>query len=822
MTPTGPALSYRTPAATWNEGLPLGNGRIGLMVHGDAAATRWELNDDTCWSGWPGSTAGRPASDEPAPEVVERVRRALLDGDVETAEREIRKVQFGHSQSYQPLAALTVLTDPATRLEQRRLDLSTAVASWRTDGPTGPGQVDAFVSAPAGAVVGEHRWERPTDVRVRLEAAHSGFGYCRLEADGDGLGLLTRMPSDAYPSHDRSDEALVFDPTPGHAVTAAVAVRVVTDGTVTAVPGDGPEAPVEVAVSGATRLVLLVTTSTDFVDAATPPHGRVEELLPDARARATALTGRDVAGLRAEHEADHAALFGRFTLVLGDGTDQPGDDTDVLLERAARGDVSPTLVALAVQYGRYLLIASSRPGTRAAHLQGLWNRHLQPPWSSNYTVNINTEMNYWLAAPGNLLECAEPFHTLVEELARTGRETARRVYDRPGWAAHHNADVWGFSLPVGDGTSDPCWAAWPMAGPWLLRHLAEHHRFTGDAGLLLDRGWPLVDGAVRFLLSWLVTLPDGTLGTAPSTSPENRYLTDSGRAAVTVSSTMDLALARDLLRTWLTCADLLQGTDGSVDGDRPDPARREQVEAALSRLPLPEPTARGSYPEWHLDLPEAEPTHRHQSHLYDLFPGDAVQRHDPAHTDRLAAMAESLRLRGSHSTGWSIAWRVALHARLGGVDGAVASLGHYLTPVDEPTDDRRGRVDVPGGVYRNLLCAHPPFQIDGNFGVAAGVVEMLLQSHRLDEGRPVLDLLPCLPPQWPAGSLTGVRARGGLVVDLHWEAGRVRELRVRAEQDREVLVVAPDAEPAVLSLRGDEPASWSPAPQPSASRIRSS
>ncbi|SDE51463.1 glycosyl hydrolase family 95 catalytic domain-containing protein [Auraticoccus monumenti] len=806
-----PALSSTTPALSWNDGFPLGNGRTGVMVHGEAGEVRWDLNDDTCWSGSPATTAGRPASDEPSPEVVERVRQALLDGDVETAEREIRKVQHGHSQSYQPLAALTVVTDPTTRLLHRRLDLSTGVARWQTDGPTGTGEVEAFVSAPAGAVVAEHRWERPTDVRVLLTAAHAGLGFCRVETDEDGLTLVSRMPSDVWPSHERTDDPIRFDPAPGRAVTAALAVRVRTDGALTVTGPDDPAGPGRLQVTASTRLTLVVTTGSDFVDAATPPHGRVDEVLADVRDRADAVAGRDVAGLRAEHEADHRALFDRLELVLGDGTDQPDDDTDALLARARGGDVSPALVTLAVQLGRYLMIASSRPGSRASNLQGIWNRLLQPPWSSNYTVNINTEMNYWLAAPGNLLECAEPLHGLVEDIARTGRETARRVYGRPGWAAHHNSDVWGYSMPVGQGDSDPCWAAWPMAGPWLLRQLAEHHRYTGDPGLLLSRGWPLVDGAVEFVLSWLVVLPDGTLGTAPSTSPENRFLTTSGSAAVTVSSTMDLALARDLLRTWTTCAELL-GRGDDVPADPPvDPDRRRQVADALARLPLPEPTARGTYPEWHSDLPEAEPAHRHQSHLYDVHPGDALHRHDPDHRARLEAVAETLRLRGSHSTGWSIAWRVALHARLADVPAAVASLGHYLTQVDDGTDDRHGQTAVAGGVYRNLLCAHPPFQIDGNFGVAAGVLEMLVQSSELDRGRPVLDLLPCLPAEWSSGSLRGVRARGGLVLDLTWRDGAVQRLGVTSPTDQQVVLHAPGTGPLVLDLSADGPTWWPPA-----------
>ncbi len=783
---SSPALVYATPAASWEEALPLGNGRLGAMVFGPPQAQRWQVNDDTCWSGWPGSVLGRPASDEPSPEVVSRARAALLAGDVATAEAEVRKVQYGHSQAYQPLGEVTLLDPGAADLVTRRLDLAAGVVSWRlADGTTG----ESFASAPDQALLVEQRWARPATVEVLLTAAHAGLGHSRVEGDGDdGLVLVSRMPSDVWPGHDRSEDAVHFDQTPGRAVTAVLALRLDTDGRLEPAPGAGAG----LRVVAATRLRLVLTSATDFVDPLTPPHGRLPEVRADAVDRARGLLSTSGAELRRRHEADHRALFDRFDVELGDGSDPVDADTDLLLARAAGGDVDPALVALVVQYGRYLLMGSSRPGSRAANLQGIWSPHLQPPWSSNYTVNINTEMNYWPAHPTNLVECAEPLHELVELVARTGTETARRVYGLPGWAVHHNVDVWGFTLPVGTGTADPAWAAWPMAGPWLLRHLQEHHRFTGDPRVL-ERAWPLVDGAAQFLLGWLVRLPDQTLGTAPSTSPENRYLTADGPAAVTVSATMDIALCRDLLRFWLRCAD-------AVPAEQVPVGRREQVADALAALPLPTPTDRGTYPEWREDLPEAEPTHRHQSHLYDVHPGDAVTRYDPRHAGLLAAASETLRRRGSYSTGWSIGWRVCLHARLADVAAAESSIGHYLRLVGPGGSGPAGA----GGVQRNLLCSHPPFQIDGSFGVTAGVVEMLLQSHGTVAGRVVLDLLPCLPAAWQQGRLSGVRARGGLVLDLGWAGGQVQRLRVVAASPVGVLLRRPGCADEPVDLPAGE------------------
>ncbi|QDP96573.1 glycoside hydrolase family 95 protein [Microlunatus elymi] len=779
-------LQYESAAGEWTDALPIGNGRLGAMIFGDPQHDHWQLNDDTCWSGWPGNVVGEPASQEPSPQVIERVRNALLDGDVATAEREIHKVQYGHAQTYQPLADLRLeVAGEVGALQRRTLDLNTAITGWQSDAAS----AEIFASAPAGAIIGNYRYRTPQTITIALQAAHQQYGRSTLTTDDRLLILTTRMPSDVAPDRDRPDEPVRFDDAPGHAVTAAVVVAVRTDGTI------NTEAQT-ITVRDATWLQLAVATETDFVDPRTLPHGDHDQLIAAASARALAAADAEFDALRDDHEAEYASWFDRFDLRLGRAdtgeTARTGEahetaesgrtSTDLLLQGSAAGELDPELVALMVQFGRYLMISSSRPGSRAINLQGIWNHHLQPPWGSDYTVNINTEMNYWPVLPANLAECAEPLYQQVETMAETGVDTARRVFDRPGWAAHHNADVWGFTLPVGNGTAKPCWATWPMAGFWLLRHFWEHYEFTGDRQFLTERLWPLLDGAVEFALATLIILPDGSLGVVPSTSPENSFRTEDGdTAAVTISATMDIALLRDAFRTWLETAEIVGAQGDSIDRDR-----RRAVAEAYQRLPLPEPTARGSYPEWRDDLREAEPEHRHQSHLYDLFPGDAVNVYAPEQAHRIAAMAESLRLRGPHSTGWSLAWRICLHARLHDVDHALQSLRLFLSPVPEQQSGRHA-----GGVYRNLFCAHPPFQIDGNFGATAGVIEMLVQSHGRRDGEIILDLLPCLPAEWPEGTVRGVRARGGLTIDFAWSDGRITELTINSADDQQVWLRMP-------------------------------
>ncbi|MDU0294326.1 glycosyl hydrolase family 95 catalytic domain-containing protein [Saccharothrix longispora] len=430
--------------------------------------------------------------------------------------------------------------------------------------------------------------------------------------------------------------------------------------------------------------------------------------------------------------ADHRALFDRVALDLGPAPDAPVDEWPA---------DDPALAALLFQYGRYLLIASSRPGTLPANLQGVWNPHADPPWRSNYTLNINTQMNYWAAEPTGLPECHEPLFDFVDGLARRGAETARSLYGADGWCAHHNSDPWFLTTPV---QGDPAWANWPMAGAWLCLHLWEHYAFTGDAEWLRTRAWPLMLGAADFCRSWVFE-HDGVLTTAPSTSPENHYESPSGNpVAVGVGSTMDLTLVWELFTRLREAGEVL---DLPVDT------------SLLDRLPSLPIGSRGQLLEWAREARETEPRHRHVSHLVGLYPGSRIRRGTP----EAEAARRVLEERGDEGPGWSHAWKAVLWARLG--DGTRAASLLAAMPRCE-----------------NLVAANP-FQVDGSLGLPAAVAEMLVQSHT-----GVVELLPALPTRWRHGSITGLRARGGLTVDLHWRDGEPEAVAITARTAREVVL----------------------------------
>ncbi len=576
-------LWYDEPAAEWVEALPIGNGRLGAMVFGGVDQERLQLNEDTLWSGYP-----RDANNSDAKEVLPAVREAIFAGEYERADALARGMQGVFTQSYQPLGDLRLHFGHEGEISnyRRELDLDTALASvgYQVDGVTFTREV--FATVPDQAIVLRLTSDKPG--RLSFEAQLDSRLHFTAEADADGrLVLSGRAPSHVVPSYKPADEPVVYavnDTEQGMAF--AIHAQILADDGAT-LESDGTG----IAVSGATEATIVLAAATGFngfdqmpSTSGIDPHDR-------ARRDAAVASARPFAVMRSDHIASHRRLFRRVVLDLGrtEAADRPTGERI----RAFRGGDDPQLVALLFQYGRYLLIASSRPGTQAANLQGIWNDEIRPPWSSNYTVNINTQMNYWPTEVTNLAECHGPLFDLIEEMSVNGRKTAATNYGARGWVAHHNADLWRQTAPVGNfGQGDPVWACWPMAAPWLCRHLWEHYAFGGDVEFLRERAYPLMKGAATFLLDWLIE-HDGHLVTAPATSPENKFTTPDGqRAAVSYASTMDMALIRDLFSNCISAANVL-GIDTQFSAELGDAMERLYA-YRIGRL--------GQLQEWALDL----------------------------------------------------------------------------------------------------------------------------------------------------------------------------------------------------------------------------
>ena len=735
-------LWYEQPARYFEESLPIGNGKFGALVYGGVDTCLVQLNDITLWTGKPVDRT----IDKDAHEWIPRIREALFNEDYKLADSLQLHVQGPNSQFYQPLGNVYIIDDNqgTTGNYRRELDIDQALATDRYTRAGSTMTREYFASHPDKLIA------------IRL----TGSINCRIV-------MNAQVPHQVKASGNQLTQTGHAVGDPQESIHFCTILQVKTDGQVTA-------ADSTLTIRGGKEAVIYIVNETSFNGFDKHPVHEMAPYLERATDDIWHTQNFSYEQFRQRHIADYQHLYDRVKLQLGAPPCHDGI-RDTATDRLLKEGLHPQyLETLYFQYGRYLLISCSRTPGVPANLQGLWTPYLWSPWRGNYTVNINLEENYWPAFVANLQEMAMPLDGFIQALAENGKYTAQNYYGiNRGWCSSHNSDLWAMTNPTGEKREWPEWANFNLGGAWLVTALWERYLFTQDKKYLRTTAYPLMKGAADFCLGWLIPNPKNPkeLITAPSTSPENEYITDKGYHGMTCyGGTADLAIIRELLEAVIKA--------GPLCGDN-----ITAYKTALKRLHPYTVGKEGDLNEWYYDWQDKDPRHRHQSHLIGLYPGHHLQ------DARLREAAkQTLIQKGDETTGWSTGWRINLWARLHQGEKAYQIYRKLLTFTDAQDDQRPGTRHA-GGTYANLMDAHPPFQIDGNFGGTAGVCEMLMQSHAEEKNHWVIELLPALPKEWSEGSVSGLCARGGFELSFQWKGGHVRRAEMKARQSGTVTLL---------------------------------